>query len=99
MKTTYLYILYSPGHDKYYVGVSEDYTARLLQHNSNEGNRYTKPYRPWVLRAAFSVPEGMGMARKIEVFIKKQKSKKFIATLCNPDTELHGLLAQLVRVP
>jgi len=36
---------------------------------------------------------------KLEKFIKKQKTKKLIDKLINPDFVLTGELAQLVRVP
>jgi len=35
----YIYILYSPSSDKYYVGYTNDYNRRLLEHN--EGVRTT----------------------------------------------------------
>ncbi len=94
----YIYILYSPSSDKYYVGYSNDYQRRLIEHNTTERITYTSKHRPWFLKAAFEcLSESEAM--KIEKFIKKQKSRKFIETICNPCSKLMGQLAQLVRVP
>ena len=94
----YLYILYSEIFDKYYVGVTNRPEERLTEHNTSDRNTFTAKYRPWVIAALFECGETLGEARKIEHFIKKMKSKVFIETLINSD-ELHGTLAQLVRVP
>jgi len=49
----YIYILYSPNYDKYYVGYSNDPYRRVLEHNTKPFNTYTSKYRPWTLAAVF----------------------------------------------
>ena len=59
---------------------------------------FTSKYRPWELVALFKVPS-LSLARKIENFIKKQKSRRLIEYLIDPKNIPEGKLAQLVRVP
>ena len=42
----YLYILYSPSHQKTYVGQTEDLSGRVKTHNAGKV-RSTKAFRPW----------------------------------------------------
>ena len=44
-----VYILYSPDHDKIYVGYTSDLTQRLLSHNGLSNKGWTRRYRPWKL--------------------------------------------------
>ena len=94
----YLYILFSKLHDKYYVGYSSDPWRRLEEHNTKPFNTYTSKYRPWILGAVFSCGDKENEAIKIERFIKKQKSRKILLQLINPETIPDGPLAILKRV-
>ena len=94
----YVYILYSSSTDKYYVGCTENYEQRLIQHNTSERNTYTSKYRPWELKAVFEAGITLAEVRKWENFIKKQKSRKLIESLIG-EVELNGEIAHLVRVP
>jgi putative endonuclease len=69
----YIYILYSPSSDKYYVGYSNDYERRLIEHNSSPKNTFTSKHRPWHLKAVFACGNIEASAMQIEKFIKKQK--------------------------
>ena len=93
----YLYVLYSPKHDKYYVGETNRIDERIAEHNFSLRNTYTSKYRPWKLAALFEITN-RSKAREIEIYIKKQKSKFFIQRLIERDFN-NGILAQLVRVP
>jgi putative endonuclease len=95
----YIYIIYSNTAEKFYVGHSENPWDRLVQHNENEGDKYTGKYQNWELKAVFQVSENRGEALSIEKFIKRQKSKKLLLKLIEPDFVPTGDLAQLVRVP
>jgi putative endonuclease len=96
----YLYILFSPLYNLYYIGYTSNYHQRLIQHNTQEFfNTYTSKYRPWQLSAVFECGSEEKEAIRLERFIKKQKNRKLIETLVNPDFEPVGQLAQLVRVP
>jgi len=95
----YIYILYSCIIDKYYVGHSQDPWIRLIQHNNNPSDKYTGQTKDWELKAVFEVSENRGEGMKIEKFIKKQKSRKFIEVLIDENAILSGAIAHLVRVP
>jgi len=94
----YIYILYSEKADKYYVGYSEDYLRRVHEHNHSPRLGFTAKYRPWVLKAVFQCSQDEAIAIRIERFIKRQKSRKFLETIINAES-LTGVLANLVRVP
>ena len=79
----YLYILYSPSSDKYYVGYSNDVERRINEHNNSERTTYTSKHRPWLLVAIYSCGNFESDAVKIESFIKKQKSRKLVEQLVN----------------
>jgi putative endonuclease len=95
----YIYIIYSNTAEKFYVGHSENPWDRLVQHNENQGDKYTGKYQNWELKAVFQVSENRGDAILIEKFIKRQKSKKLLLKLIEPEFIPSGDLAQLVRVP
>ena len=95
----YIYILYSASADKFYIGYTNDPSRRLIEHNTKPFNTYTSKHRPWVLKGCFTCSENEKEVMKTERFIKKQKSRKLIEQLCNPDFIPSGSLAQLVRVP
>jgi putative endonuclease len=94
----YIYILYSESSDRYYVGYTSDYKRRITEHNSSERDTYTSKHRPWILKALFECGQDEGTAKKMEVFIKKQKSRKLLEMMAT-GKNLSGELAQLVRVP
>ena len=75
----YVYILHSESANKYYVGHTPDPHKRLSEHNAYDNfSKYTAKYKPWKLMAYFPVSVNRGEALKVELFIKKQKSKVFI---------------------
>ncbi|PHI21279.1 hypothetical protein CEQ90_02435, partial [Lewinellaceae bacterium SD302] len=43
---------------------------------------YTKPYRPWVL-AKVLIVDDYSAARKLENYIKRQKSKTYVKRIVN----------------
>ena len=94
----FIYILFSQSTNKYYVGHSEDAFRRLAEHNFAVHQKSTTSGRPWELKAVFEVQGDRGQAMKVEGFIKKQKSRRLIEQLLNPDFIPTGYLAQLVRV-
>ena len=94
----YIYILYSSNSNKYYTGYTDNIERRLFEHNNSELSTFTSKYRPWEIAALFECGNDRGNAIKIEKFIKRQKSKKFLEDMIN-GKDLYGMLAQLVRVP
>ena len=77
----YLYIIYSESADKYYIGHTSDPGRRLFEHNNNPRMTFTHKYRPWVLKVSFPVSEMRSDALRVERYIKKLKSRKFIEQL------------------
>ncbi len=102
MEEYWIYILYSPGADRYYVGQTRDVVARLRSHNEgarpNQSTKYTFKHRPWELVCSFSVGTDRGEAMKIEKYIKCQKSRSFLEKViaCVSREDWNGL-AQLVE--
>ena len=76
----FVYILYSEGFDKYYIGQTNSLEQRLERHNEFDStNSYTSKYRPWVLKAFVETGENRADAMKVERRLKALKSKKIIA--------------------
>lgn len=74
-----VYIIYSEKWNQYYVGSTQDFNARLEQHN-NGRNPSTKGGAPWVLKYHEDFV-GASLARKREFEIKKKKSRKYLEWL------------------
>ena len=74
-----VYILYSEKLNKFYVGSTTDIERRLLEHNRGK-EKFTKTGMPWLLvyNESFDL---LIDARKREIQIKKQKSRKYIEEL------------------
>jgi len=94
----FIYIIYSPCIDRYYVGYSSNPWNRLNQHNTNSKDKYTGKTSDWILRSIFEAQDESA-AIQFERFIKKQKSRKLIEQLCDSQFTPNGYLAPLVRVP
>ena len=75
----FTYILQSDQDGSYYIGSSQDPDERLIKHNRNHAG-YSSRKRPWriVWKQEFSCREE---AIKMELPIKKQKSKSYIESL------------------
>jgi putative endonuclease len=79
------YIIYSEKLDKFYIGKSENFDQRIVFHNSDENEKWSKAGRPW--KDFLVIPcLSFKQAGKIERYIKAQKSKKYILLLkSNPE--------------
>ena len=95
----YIYILYGASSDKYYVGYSQDPWYRLEQHNTAWTTKYTGKLGEWMLAAVFEAGASRSEAMRLEEFIKRQKSRRLMERLTDPDFVPSRELAQLVRVP
>ena len=76
----FVYILHSKKLDKFYVGKSSNPLRRLEYHNSNDNRIWSKRGQPWQLKRVIEF-ENSHAASNAEVFIKRQKSRKFIESL------------------
>ena len=93
----YVYILYSPSTDMFYVGQTSDVQRRLLEHNNPvEKSKFSAKYTPWKLETYFLVSNARADAMKVEKFIKAHKSKKFIIKLID-NKENPEFYDQLIR--
>ena len=78
----YVYIIFSETINRYYIGVAQDLTTRIQNHNSSfyHGSHYTKQADDWVLFHFISC-SSYQQAIKIEKYIKKMKSTIYIQNL------------------
>src|SRR5213595_1404399 len=84
----FVYIIYTPAFDKYYVGESIDPVERTNQHNigfyKSSSTSFAKDWRVKLV-----LPVGSKeVAIKIERYIKSMKSKAFIVKLTSDDAFL-----------
>jgi putative endonuclease len=74
-----VYVLYSAGFDKYYIGQTNDTLNRLAYHNGGF-SASTRPYRPWKIVCSIqkaSRREAMELERKLKN-LNREKLKAFI---------------------
>lgn len=91
-----VYILYSPTHDKYYVGQTPDLATGLLFHNELSETSYTSKYRPWELKRAIAV-ENSSIATKMERYIKGRKSRAYLEKLITDEKAVVKLRKKFTR--
>ena len=75
----YVYIIYSPSLDRYYIGHSQNLEDRLIRHN-NSGSKSTKKANDWKIVYYKSFLTRSEAVQK-EIQIKKNKSRKYIEWL------------------
>ncbi len=90
----FVYILQSLSVDRYYVGETKDVGARLALHNDNSRGTYTSKNGPWELKRVIPVTS-RSEGRKVEHYIKKRKSKKYIVRLITMDDAVGALLDKI----
>ena len=77
----YVYVLYSPSLDRYYIGQTEDLEIRLRQHQTGQyKGTFTHQSNDWVLFHSIECPS-RSVALKIETHIKRMKSKTYLKNL------------------
>ena len=75
----FIYILYSPRLNKYYVGACTDLERRLHEHQTGH-SKFTSTGIPWILKHTEEY-SSLAEAKKRELIIKKMKSRKYIEGL------------------
>ncbi|MDE5422301.1 GIY-YIG nuclease family protein [Ancylomarina sp. DW003] len=90
----YCYILYSKILDRYYYGSTELNPAERLelhlqQHYGNK--KFTAKVNDWEIALTIKC-QSVSQARRIEAFIKKMKSKKYVASLITCSEKVNWLL-------
>jgi putative endonuclease len=73
----FVYILFSPSIEKYYIGYSENPEKRLEFHNSELNKIWSKRGQPWRLECVFPF-SSKTEALKAERLIKNKKSVSYI---------------------
>ena len=91
----YCYIIYSRSVNRYYIGETDNIERRLMEHNTGIFEKsYTKQASDWQLYLIIECID-RSEARKLESFIKKMKSRKFIESLKeNPEKANHILICK-----
>jgi putative endonuclease len=77
-----VYILYSFGIDRYYVGSTNDLVRRLSEHNRRKG-KYTDQGIPWKVVYTETYRDKRN-ARMREKAIKKRKSRIYMVSMIPP---------------
>jgi putative endonuclease len=90
------YILFSRSLNKYYVGITSDsVSSRLIKHNtSSYGSRYTSQAKDWELKCEI-ICDSFSEARKMELYVKRMKSKIFIEKIIGDEGERKKLLDKI----
>jgi putative endonuclease len=82
----YVYIIYTPAFDKYYIGESVNAVNRTEEHNSGfYHNASTSFTTDWELALQLQL-ETRSQAIKVERYIKSMKSKTFIRKLLSDES-------------
>jgi putative endonuclease len=92
----FFYVIYSPSIDRYYSGITtEEIQTRLFKHNSSfHGSHFTSAASDWELRLLISC-DSYTIARKIELYVKRMKSRKFIEKIIQDSTERDFLISKI----
>ena len=91
----FVYILFSKKLNRFYVGTTDNVEKRLFEHNSRLYiNAFTTKGIPWELFLSHSC-ESSEKAHKLERFIKRMKSKKFIERLIEDEMIINNIVAKL----
>ena len=93
----FVYILYSPGHNRTYVGQTENLNNRLKYHNSGKV-RSTKAYLPWKMIYNEELADRSQAIRR-EKWFKSSQGRKLLMEIVreyhfrNTEAETNGLSA------
>ncbi len=93
------YIIYSKNLNKFYIGItSEGILKRLEKHNNhNYGSHFTSKADDWEI--AIDIPcDSASMARRMEIYIKKMKSRIFIQKLIKDSSECEKLIEKIKSI-
>ena len=92
----YTYILFSSKLNRYYIGTTDNPIRRLEEHNSKHyENAFTTKGIPWELILAYQC-QSSGNAYKLEAFIKRMKSKKFIEKIISDQSIIVDIESKLI---
>ncbi|MBK8346943.1 MAG: GIY-YIG nuclease family protein [Saprospiraceae bacterium] len=72
----FVYVLYSRLHDRIYIGMTQNITHRLKEHNAGQ-NKSTKAFVPWEMVHVENM-ESAALAREKEIKLKSSSGRRFI---------------------
>jgi putative endonuclease len=78
-----VYILFSPAHDRYYIGQTQDMAERINRHNQGY-EKATAPFTPWIIVGTIPKAtrgEAMILERKLKN-LNRERLQQFIAKYC-----------------
>jgi putative endonuclease len=88
----FLYIIYSPSKNTYYIGETHNIDERLIKHREHSYyGSFTKIANDWVTVLNYAC-SSKNDALFLEAFIKRMKSKKFIIKVIENPTILTDIL-------
>src|SRR5687767_9203074 len=90
------YILFSASLNKYYYGITtEAVESRLQKHNTSAyGTHFTSAANDW--NVCLVIPcDSFRIARKIELYVKRMKSRKFIKKIIENSAEREILINKI----
>lgn len=91
----FVYVLFSKKLNRYYIGTTDNVEKRLFEHNSGlYVNSFTTRGIPWELSLSYTC-ESSEKAYKLEAFIKRMKSKKFIERLIEDKMIINDIATKL----
>ncbi len=87
-----VYILFSVSRNRYYVGLTtESASSRLQKHNEKfYGKHFTSMSKDWELKLEILCKDH-SQGRRVELYIKRMKSRLFIMKLIASDEEVQRL--------
>jgi putative endonuclease len=96
MKKAAVYIIYSKKLNKFYIGKTENFYQRILFHNSDENEKWSKAGRPWNEFLIIDC-QCFKQAGKVEHYIKAQKSRKYLISLKERPEYVENLLGRFAH--
>ena len=91
----FVYILFSKKLNRFYIGTTDDIERRLREHNSGlYSGSFTSKGIPWELTLSYCC-QSSEIAYKLERFIKKMKSKKFIISIIESEKIIDDIVLKL----
>ncbi len=90
----YLYILFSAGRDKFYIGETSDVAVRLNQHRTGYfKSSSTAGMSDWALVLVIDCGD-RSKARQVEAFLKRQRNRDFLTRFIHNESYRKNLLTE-----
>jgi putative endonuclease len=92
-----VYVLYSPSHNKLYIGYTADIEKRMASHNFLATKGYTIKHRPWNL-VYTEVFEAKSDAMRREKELKSARGRVFIRELLTKSSGAFQIVAKGINL-